>query len=179
MEPSSPRLLPGSLLWLLRRFLLLVFGRLLKAYVLHFAGLICEILLTSRKALQKPVACIQEYVFYGKSTELKFLDNKSYLWRNKLRQYWAGPRCCLSGKNFWHVCVYVYKEVQVYFVLCWVFGEHLFYVCWRKCTQWLSVVIYWHKPYAKNHALTFYQKTVREMLPTVYAEQDEPQVYWG
>lgn len=46
----------------------------------------------------------------------------------------------------------------------------------EKVYPLLSVVIYWHKPYAKNHALTFYQKTVWEILPTVYAEEDEPEV---
>ncbi|EDL82289.1 LRRGT00095 [Rattus norvegicus] len=45
------------------RLLLLVFGRLLRAYVLHFAALICENLLTSKKVLQKPVAPIQGSLF--------------------------------------------------------------------------------------------------------------------
>ena len=107
MEASSPSLLPASQLWLLCRFLLLVFGRLLRAYVLHFAALICENLLTSKKVLRKPVAHIQGYVFYGKSTELKFLDNTSYLWRNKCRQYCTGLWCHPSEKTFGCVCVCV------------------------------------------------------------------------
>lgn len=50
--------------WLYSQFLLLVFGKLLRAYVLDFSCLICEILLTSRKVLQKNLLLISKLMCF-------------------------------------------------------------------------------------------------------------------
>ena len=50
--------------WLYSQFFLLVFGRLLRAYVLDFSCLICEILLTSRKVLQKNLLLISKLMCF-------------------------------------------------------------------------------------------------------------------
>lgn len=65
-----------------------------------------------QESTAKSVAHIQAPVLRCKSTsaELKFLD-KSYLWRNKRRQYFVGPWCSLPGSNIWRF----YAKGQIIF----------------------------------------------------------------
>lgn len=155
------RACPPPWFWLYYRFLLLVFGKLLRAYVLDFSCLICEILLTSRKVPQKPVAHIQAYVFHGKSTsaELKFLDDKAYLWRNRRRQYFVGPRCSFSGSNIWHF----HTKGQI------VFKHLLFNGCHEGVmlpppSPLVTVSFIQQVPYTKQFTLIHRLKAAREML---------------
>ena len=101
----SPTLLPASLILALLTVPFIGFWQVAEGICF---GLFLPDLWDSadiqESAAKKPVAHIQAYVFRGRatSTELKFLDNKSYLWRNKHRRYFVGPCCSLSVSNIWH-----------------------------------------------------------------------------
>ena len=104
LEFAAPHCCLPPWFWLYSQFLLLVFWQVAEGICF---GLFLPDLWDSadiqESAAKKPVAHIQAYVFRGRatSTELKFLDNKSYLWRNKHRRYFVGPCCSLSVSNIW------------------------------------------------------------------------------
>lgn len=113
-----------------------------------------------QESTAKSVAHIQAPVLRCKSTsaELKFLD-KSYLWRNKRRQYFVGPWCTLPGSNIWRF----YAKGQI------IFKHLIFYGCDRErdacfCCWWWQPPFIEHVPYTKQFALIYHHKIAREML---------------
>lgn len=99
-------------------------------------------------------------VFHGKSTgaELKFLDDKAYLWRNRRRQYFVGPCCSFSGSNVWHI----YAKGQIVF-------KHLFNGCHggsnaASATMAGDSIIFQQVTSTQRFALMHHHKAANEMF---------------